>query len=221
MAVLQLWERKVVRRASMRGLSVIDDNRQVVVTGVEGAGRRFFASLYFPNANPVVKSIRLLRKIDEVVVVVILDCCHLQNLAEAAVLQEVSVLVKRWKAKTVRLLLVLGRIDLVCTRRQNRAWIEAVMREYRPYLKKIKCKKRMIIAHSNLAVQWVRQALNGEIGAEDIEDLGHLLSKTGRRLPKFISPDSATAYVRSHLKFFQMLSGEYCVKEFLKTRKNN
>lgn len=165
----------------MRGFSIVDGNRQIVVTGVEGAGRRSFASLYFSNANTDESSIRLSRKVDEVVGVVILDCCHLQNLAEADVLQDVSTAIKRWDEKTVRLLLVLGRIDLVCTRRQNRAWLEAVMRKYRPYLKNIKAKKRKIIAHSNLAVQWVRQALNGEIDAEDIEDLGHLLSKAARR----------------------------------------
>lgn len=204
----------------MRGFSIVDGNRQIVVTGVEGAGRRSFASLYFPNVNMEESTIRLSRKVDEVVVVVILDCCHLQNLAEADVLQEVSAAIKRWDAKTVRILLVLGRIDLVCTRRQNRAWLEAVMREYRPYLKTIKAKKRKIIAHSNLAVQWVRQALNGEIDAEDIEDLGHLLSKAGRRLPRFISSDNARAYVSSHLKSLQMLSGEYYVKEFLKARKD-
>lgn len=202
----------------MRGFSIVDGDRQIVVTGVEGAGRRSFASLYFPNENPVETTIRLSRKVEEVLVVVMLDCCHLQNLAEADVLQEVSTAIKRWETKTVRLLLVLGRIDLVCTRRQNRAWLEAVMREYRPYLKTIKTKKRKIIAHSNLAVQWVRQALNGEIDAEDIEDLGRLLSKAGRRLPRFISPDNARAYVSSHLKPLQMLSGEYYAKEFLKAR---
>ena len=204
----------------MRGFSILDRDRQIIITGAEGAGRRFFASLYFPNENPVETTIRLSRKVEEVLVVVMLDCCHLQNLAEADVLQEVSTAIKRWETKAVRLLLVLGRIDLVCTRRQNRAWLEAVMREYRPYLKKIKAKKRKIIAHSNLAVQWVRQALNGEIDADDIEDLGHLLSKAGRRLPGFISPNNVRAYVSSHLKPLQMLSGEYYAKEFLKARKD-
>ena len=126
----------------MRGFSILDRDRQIIITGVEGAGRRSFASLYFPNENPVETTIRLSRKVEEVLVVVMLDCCHLQNLAEADVLQEVSTAIKRWETKAVRLLLVLGRIDLACTRRQNRAWLEAVMREYRPYLKTIKAKKR-------------------------------------------------------------------------------
>lgn len=204
----------------MRGFSILDRDRQIIITGVEGAGRRSFASLYFPDENPVETTIRLSRKVEEVLVVVILDCCHLQNLAEADVLQEVSTAIKRWEAKTVWLLLVLGRIDLVCTRRQNRAWLEAVMQEYRPYLKAIKAKKRKIIAHSNLAVQWVRQALNGEIDAEDIDDLGYLLSKAGRRLPRFVSVDTAKKYVCSHLKSFRMLSGEHYAKEFLKARKD-
>lgn len=80
----------------MRGFSIVDGNRQIVVTGVEGAGRRSFASLYFPTVNTDESSIRLSRKVDEVVVVVMLDCCHLQNLAEADALQDVSTAIKGW-----------------------------------------------------------------------------------------------------------------------------
>lgn len=205
----------------MRGFSIVDGNRQIVIAGVEGAGRRSFASLYFPNANTDESSLRLSRKVDEVVVVVILDCCHLQNLAEADVLQDVSTAIKRWDEKTVRLLLVLGRIDLVCTRRQNRAWLEAVMRGYQPYLRKIKAKNRKIIAHSNLAVQRMRQMLDDEVDADDVDDLNCLLFKAGRRLPKTVSADNAKMYIGSHLKSLQMLTGEYYAKEFLKTTRKD
>ena len=199
----------------MRGLSINSHGRQIVITGVEGAGRKFFASLYFPAERPAENSIRLSAKAKEVIVVVVLDCCHLQNLAEADVLKDVAATIKRWKSKPIRMLLVLGRIDLVCTRHQNRKWLESVMREYKPYLKKIKARERVIVAHSNLAVQRMRQAIDDEVEADDVDDLSYLLSKTGHRLPKSVSVNNAKKYIGSHLKSLQMLTGEYYVNQFL------
>lgn len=205
---------------TMRGFLIIERDRQVVITGVEGAGRRSFASLYFPNINLIEKPVRLSKKCKNVVIVVLLDCCHLQNLAEASVLNNVSAAIKRWKTRHIRLLLVLGRIDLVCSRRQNRDWLEIVMREYCPYLKKIRTRTKTIIAHSNLAVEWTRRALDSVADADDVEDFGYLLSKAGHRMPRFVSAGNLKTYIASHLKSLQKLSGEYYVKNFLKAKKD-
>lgn len=200
----------------MTGFSIIDRGRQIIITGIEGAGRRSFASIYFPTAELIEKPVRLSKKVKEVIVIAILDSRHLQNQAEADALRQVAVAVKRWKSAKVRILLVLGQTDLVCNRRQNRNWVEEVMREYKPYLSKLRIKVRTIVAHSNLAIQRLREIENGEVDVDDVDDLDYLLSKAGRRLPKVVSSDSVKTYICSHRKALQMLTGEYYVNKFLK-----
>lgn len=190
-----------------------------MITGVDGAGRKTFASLYFPLEKLVESQIRISRCAKEVVVVVQLDSCHLQNQAEADVLESVQKAVKRWKGRTLRLLLLLNKTDLVCSRRQNRDWIESVMCEYSPYLKKVKARQKCIAAHSSLAVKRMHQMMEGEIDDDDVEELGYLLRKSGHRIPKSVSPFNAKVYLASHLKSFQMLTGERVVSEFLKKSK--
>lgn len=193
----------------------IGPGKMAVVVGVEGAGRKTFASLYFPPIKLTEKHIRLSSEVTEVVVAALLDCCHLQNLAEKDMLDELAATIQRWDSQNVRILLVLGRADLVCTRRQNREWIEGVMCAYEPYLKKLKAKRRAIIAHSNLAVQRVRQALDAELDADDVEDINYLLQKVGHRMPHEVTADNVRAYLRSHWRTLQMLTGEFYVNRFI------
>lgn len=187
-----------------------------MITGVDGAGCKLFVSLYFPLEKLVERQIRISRRAKEVAVVVLLDSCHLQNQAEADVLESVQKAVKRWKGRTLRLLLLMNKADLVCSRRQNRDWIESVMCEYSPYLKKVKARQKRIAAHSSLAVKRLRQMMEGEIDDDDVEELGYLLLKSGHRMLKSVSPLNAKAYLASHQKSFQMLTGERVVSEFLK-----
>ena len=214
MAILKLTPTDT--KSVMTGFSIIDRGRQIIITGIEGAGRRSFASIYFPTAELIEKPVRLSKKVKEVVVIAILDSRHLQNQAEADALRQIAVAVKRWKSAKVRILLVLGQTDLVCNRRQNRYWVAEVMREYKPYLSKLRIKVRTIVAHSNLAIQRLREIENGEVDVDDVDDLDYLLSKAGRRLPKVVSSDSVKTYISSHRKALQMLTGEYYVNKFLK-----
>ncbi len=193
----------------------MEHSRQIVITGVEGAGRRFFASLYFPTAKPTEKQVRLSAKAEEIIIVAVLDCRHLQNQAEANMLKAVTRAVNRWQSKNVRVLLVLGQIDLVCTHRQNRNWIEKVMSEYKHCLVSLKTREKKIVAHSNLAVNRIRQVLVDEIDADDLDDLNYLLFKVGHRLPKSVSVDNVKMYIGKHLKSIQMLTGEYYINQFL------
>ena len=86
---------------------------------------------------------------------------------------------------------------------------------YEPYLKKLKAKRRAIIAHSNLAVQRVRQALDAELDADDVEDINYLLQKVGHRMPHEVTVDNVRAYLRSHWRTLQMLTGEFYVNRFI------
>lgn len=201
------------------GFSIVDGYRQVVITGVEGAGRKSFAALYFPCTELVERKVRVLHHAKEIFVIILLDSCHLQNQAEAEVLEDVQKAVKRWKGRTLRVLLLLNKTDLVCSRHQNRDWVESVMREYAPYVRKIKAKQKQIAAHSSLSVKRMNQMLLTEIDDDDVEELGCLLLKSGHRMPKSVSSLNAKAYLTSHLKTFRMLSGERVVSEFLKKNK--
>ena len=200
----------------MFGLSIREKDRQIVITGVDGAGRKTFASLYFPLEKLVEGQVRISHRAKEIAVVVLLDSCHLQNQAEADVLENVREVIKRWKKRPTRLLLLLNKTDLVCSRRQNRDWVESVMREYAPYLKRVKARQKRIAAHSSLAVKRMHQMMSGEIDDDDVEELGYLLLKSGHRMPRSVSTLNATAYLASHQKSFQMLTGERVVSEFLK-----
>lgn len=125
---------------------------------------------------------------------------------------------RNWKRVSVRVLLVLGRIDCVCDRRHNRRWVEEVMRGYTPYLKSLRAKQTAVIAHSNLAVTRFAQLLSGTIDDDDVDDIDYLLSKCGLRLPKTISKNNAKKYLSTHRTALQMLSGEYSVRRFLETK---
>lgn len=204
----------------VKGFFIVENGRQIVITGVKGAGRRFFASLYFPKSELEETKIRLSAKPKEVLVVVILDCSHLQNQEEADMLEDVASAINRCKSRSVRLLIVFGRIDLVCTHHQNRKWLECVIQEYKPYLKKIKAKKRTVIAHSNLAVLRFRQICNGGIDADDVDDINYLLAKAGRRLPAGITMDNVQEYLGTHKGVLQRLTGEYFVNRFFNSIKS-
>jgi hypothetical protein len=200
----------------MKGFSLLEHGRQVVLTGVEGAGRNSFASLYFPEMQQREKTIRLSRRTKRLVVVVMLDSRHLQNLAEEKVLNAVAKARKRnWKRVSVRVLLVLGRIDCVCDRHQNRQWVEEVMCGYKPYLKSLRVGRAAVVAHSNLAVARLADLLAEDIDDDDMDDIKHLLSKCGRRLPRTLSKDNAKEFLVAHCKTLQMLSGEYPDRRFL------
>ena len=200
----------------MLGLSILEKDRQIVITGVDGAGRKTFASLYFPAKKLVEGQFHISRRAKEIAVVVLLDSCHLQNQAEADVLESVQKAVKRWKGRPLRLLLLLNKTDLVCSRRQNRDWVESVMCEYASCFKKVKARQKCIAAHSSLAVKRMHQMMEGEIDDDDVEELGYLLLKSGHRMPRSVSTLNAKAYLASHQKSFQMLTGERVVSEFLK-----
>lgn len=203
----------------MKGFSMLDGNRQIVLTGVEGAGRNSFASHYFPKMKQQEKSIRLSRRADEVIVVAMLDSRKLQNLAEEAILESLAKARKNWKRVPARVLLVLGRIDCVCDRRQNRKWIEEVMRGYTGYLKKLKVRRAAIVAHSNLAVEKVGELLQGTIDGDDVDDIRYLLSRCGHHLPRTIVKDNLGKYLLTHRTAAQMLSGELFVRRFLEPTK--
>ena len=177
-----------------------------------------FASLYFPKMQQKEKVIRRSRKAREIIVIVMLDSCHLQTLAEESVLSAFSKTRKNWKQMAVKVLLVLGRIDCVCDRRHNRRWVEEVMRGYTPYLKSLRAKQVAMVAHSNLAVTRFAQLLSETIDDDDVDDIDYLLSKCGLRLPKTISKNNAKEYLSTHRTALQMLSGEYSVRRFLETK---
>ena len=196
---------------------MVDRDRQIVLTGVEGSGRDSFASYYFPAMERSEKVIRIAAQVQKVLVVAMLDCRHLQNLAEAAMLESLAEAEKKWKTVSIRNMLVLGRVDCVCDRRQNRAWVEEVVRLYKGYLKKLHVKAATIVAHSNLAVARCAELASSQIDQDDLDDLSYLLAKSGHRLPSAVSVKNAKKYVQTHTGALQRLTGEYFVRQIIET----
>jgi len=64
-------------------------------------------------------------------------------------------------------------------------------------------------------VRRLRETLEGEVDVDDVDDLNYLLSKVGRRLPKFVSSGNVKKYIDSHGRSLQLLTGEYFAKNFL------
>ena len=200
----------------MKGFSLIEQERQIIVTGVDGAGRNLFCSYYFPQMKRKEIVVHISRLSSKLLMIIMLDSRRLQTLAEARVLGDFVDFLKNTNGIPVKTLLVLGRIDCVCDRKQNREWVESVMREYQVYFNQNQINDFAIVAHSNLAVLRHAELQASEIDMDDIDDIRYLLAKSGHRLPGSVSVKNAKWYIATHRKALQMLSGEFFVDRFIK-----
>ena len=195
---------------------------QVFVCGVDGAGKRSFISTFFPSCRKKRQTVlQIKNRPQKVLVVIILDSIHLQNIAEANLLQDIKDIVSAEKNIDFSVLIVLGKTDLIYNRRLVPNLIKDIYQDYKGYLDGLSCARKGFYAFSALATQRTREFLSRKLDNDDMDDVKDMLVKIGRHLPDDISPESIKQYVINHKRAFAVFSGENHIHLFLQKWKEN
>ena len=189
---------------------------QIIVCGVDDAGKRTFISLFFPVQKNIRKTkMHIKRQAKRLLIIIILDGIHLQNVEEATLLQSIKDTFSNRKSISLSLLMILGKTDLFYNYRHDPRLIKDIFQKYKQYLDDFNCSQRVFLAFSALATKISRDLLSRDIDCDDSDDVKVLLGKIGRHLPENISPEDTKRYIFAHKNAFSVLSGEKHIQHFL------
>ena len=200
----------------MKGYSFMcQNNSQVGIIGVKGAGKRSFLSLFFPQKNRVsLKEFCINSNTQNLLVILILDGIHLQNESEYDIITDLNTMCRSCQTVNSSILLVLNKIDLFYNKSRNPEIIREIYESYRSYLNKLHLSVDFI-PFSFLAATIFHDLLNRTIDEEDCDDARILLAKIGRHLRKDMPPETMKNYLLNHQRAFQIISGETLIKDYL------
>lgn len=189
----------------------------IYICGVDGSGKKSFASVFFADKSNY-KQLSLFKlppKVKKLLVIMVLDGVHLQNLAEEEIFFKISGLCKKYRTLEISVLFVLNKVDLIYNRRQNPVLVDEVYTSYKNFFAQIACKEIKFIAFSYLATKIFQSLLSREIDDEDCDDAKTMLAKVGKHFPKKYNPREMKKYLNSHKNVFRILSGETLIARFI------
>ncbi len=200
----------------MTGISIHEGKRKILICGVDGAGKKSFANIFFSEKPCKVSKIKLHTNIKKLLFVIILDGLHLENVAEAEVLEEVlNIKKKQSKDVEVSCLVILNKTDLFYNRRKTQKLIREIYEYYQKKLQKYEFKEIYFVAFSYLATKIFHSLTNRIMDKDDCDDACFFLHKIGRHIDENIKPLQMQQYLLSHKNVFSVFSGEKLIQNFL------
>ena len=194
----------------------IDNISQVIICGVDGAGKKELVSVIFPDLPMVLKTkINIRKNTKKLLFLVVLDGIHLQNIEEENILQEISIICNSIKGIKISILLVLNKIDLIYNYRKNPYLVEEINDNYNEFLKKFGFSHIWFTHFSSFAAKKLHELLSRETDQEDFDDVKNLLHKVAVHPPQNTSPSQIRQYLLDNIDTFCEYTGESVIRQYV------
>ena len=203
----------------MKGIVIHSSkDKQICLCGVKGAGKKTFCSLFIPDKKVSIKNISLRKNIKKMLIIILFDGIHQQNLAEENVINEIQDFMKATSSKIkLEIWGVLTKVDAFYNKRKDSS---EIMRMYLSY-KKLLNKRNIILTYfiplAQIACYYLLYILKADEGNSEEECL-NLLMMLGRIGIRFTEDNDFVKlkdYVQQHKGLLMNFTGYGIIKRHL------
>ncbi len=195
-------------RKKISGYSIVENDLQFFICGVEGSGRKSFLSVFFPCEKTTLREFCVDPYVKRILVIVILDGLHQHNIEEEQMLINVARLYAERKDRDMSILFVLNKLDLLNEKPKS----ENVMLMHKSYCSFIQIfnipSKYFYFFSANTSL-FFREILHKEFDELNYLKAQQLLLRIGRNRTVSFSVKKMLRYLKMNHKIFLTISGEY------------